>query len=196
MSESDEITVILNRLVEKDNDAASELWSHYWDRLVTLARSRLRSSHRRVADEEDVALSAFNSFCNAAQAGQFPSLGDRDDLWKLLVTITTRKAVAQLRREHAKKRGDCNSCDADSSELVNALANQPTPELAAMAAEQVEILLSQLDDLFRQTALLKCEGYSVSEIAEKMNCVNATVRRRLGRIRDKWSELLAEEGTS
>ena len=62
------------------------------------------------------------------------------------------------------------------------------PEFAAMAAEQCEHLLAKLDDNQRQIALLRLEGYGVSEIAEQMDCVPATVRRQINRIQLKWSE--------
>ena len=39
-------------------------------------------SEGRLADEEDVALSAFDSFCRGAEQGRFPRLDDRDDLWQ------------------------------------------------------------------------------------------------------------------
>ena len=52
---------------------------------------RSYSTCRRAADEEDVALSAFDSFCRGAEQGRFPQLDGRDDLWHLLVVITVRK---------------------------------------------------------------------------------------------------------
>src|SRR6516165_2981413 len=87
--------------------AAQPLWERYFERLVRLARNKLRSSHRRAAveDEEDAALSAFDSFCRGAAAGRFPRLTDRDDLWRLLVVLTIRKALDQLERHGAAKRG-------------------------------------------------------------------------------------------
>ena len=54
------------------------------------ARSRLRGSTRRTSDEEDVALSAFDSFCRNAEAGRFPDLTDRESLWRLLAEFTLR----------------------------------------------------------------------------------------------------------
>ena len=66
-----------------------------FDRLVHLARAHLKSSLRRVADEEDVAICAFNSFCRGAEQGRFPKLDDSTDLWRVLVTITERKAINQ-----------------------------------------------------------------------------------------------------
>ncbi len=204
MNSEDDVTIWLNRLADGDAAAASEIWREYWQRLVTLARAKLVASRRREADEEDVALSAFNSFCQAAQAGRFPDLQDRYDLWKLLVTITTRKAVAQLRREHTQKRGAANvrgesvfeaNREAGAGQgLAEALSGPLSPVVAAIAAEQVEVLLGSLSDEYRQTALLKCEGYNQAEIAEKMDCAAVTVRRRLKYIQQAWADQLAADG--
>jgi hypothetical protein len=47
------------------DSAAQHLWARYFHRLVDLARSRLRSTPLAgaIEDEEDAALSAFDSFC-------------------------------------------------------------------------------------------------------------------------------------
>ncbi len=80
--------------VREGNDAdVQKLWDRYFQRLVRLASARLPGHVRRMSDEEDLALSAFHSFCDRVGRGQFPQLVDRDDLWRLLVTITTRKVV-------------------------------------------------------------------------------------------------------
>jgi DNA-directed RNA polymerase specialized sigma24 family protein len=85
--------------------AAQELWRRYFDRLTRLARARLRGVPLASEDEEDVALSAFDSLCQGALAGEFPALEDRDDLWRLLASITARKAVDLRRRGGRLKRG-------------------------------------------------------------------------------------------
>src|SRR5262245_37415657 len=85
--------------------AARELWRRYFESLVRLARARLRASPRTAEDEEDVALSAFDSFLAGAARGRFPRLDDRHDLWRILVTITTRKALDQVNRQRRRKRG-------------------------------------------------------------------------------------------
>ena len=46
-----------------DSEAVGRLWQCYFERLVRLARQRLADSPRRAADEEDVALSVYASFC-------------------------------------------------------------------------------------------------------------------------------------
>src|SRR5919206_1363508 len=99
------VTQWIDRLKAGDPDAAQKLWERYFRRLVRLARQKLRAAPRRAADEEDVALSAFDSFCRGLERGRFPQLQDRDDLWRLLVVITARKAVDQVQHEARAKRG-------------------------------------------------------------------------------------------
>ena len=89
----------LDPLKGGDAAAAQELWERYFHQLVRLARQRLQSAPPPAADEEDIALSAFASFCRGASAGRFPQLADRDDLWKILVVLTARKASHLLRDE-------------------------------------------------------------------------------------------------
>ena len=71
------ITALLDRLKDGDHEAVRLLWQRYYPRLVALARKKLQDTPRRVADEEDAALSAFDSFCRRAEQGQFPDLKDR-----------------------------------------------------------------------------------------------------------------------
>ena len=82
-----------------------KLWRRYFEALVRLARDRLRGAPRAMADEEDAALDAFDSFVRGAARGRYPRLDDRDDLWRLLVVITERKAIDQAQHERRQKRG-------------------------------------------------------------------------------------------
>src|SRR5215469_6728517 len=99
------VTRWLESLKLGDAAAAQELWRRYFQALVRLARDRLRGAPRAVADEEDAALSAFDSFVRGAACNRYPRLDDRDDLWRLLVVITERKALDQAQRERRQKRG-------------------------------------------------------------------------------------------
>src|SRR5438477_10980700 len=105
MSAEGSVSHWIARLQAGDHRAAQELWERYFRRLVGLARKKLRDTPRRAADEEDVALSAFDSFCRGVRRGRFPRLDDRDNLWRLLVTLPARQAFDQVRDEHPQKRG-------------------------------------------------------------------------------------------
>jgi DNA-directed RNA polymerase specialized sigma24 family protein len=163
--------------------------------LVGLARTKLRGAQRRAADEEDVALSAFDSFCRSAEEGRFPQLADRDSLWRLLVTITARKAAHQVRDEGRRKRGGGATSVSDAeAELVleGLLSKEPSPEFAAEVAEDCRRLLARLNDRdLEAVALLRMEGYTVEEVAERLGCAPRSIKRKLALIRTIWEKEMA-----
>jgi DNA-directed RNA polymerase specialized sigma24 family protein len=176
----------LVQLKAGEEAAAQPLWERYFGRLVGLARARLRGAPRRAADEEDVALSAFDSFCRGAQEGRYPRLADRDDLWRLMVLITAHKVLDRLRHERRHKRGGGKTAAADLETLVGP---EPSPEFAAEVADECRRLLGQLHDPELQAvALWKMEGYTTEEIAAKLGYVPRTVERKLRLIRSIWSQ--------
>jgi DNA-directed RNA polymerase specialized sigma24 family protein len=196
------VTGWLGNLRGGDLAAAQPLWERYFARLVTVARGKLKRMRRgtAAADEEDAALSAFNSFCAGAARGKFPQLADRDDLWRLLVVITARKAMAQARRQERKKRGGGRVVDevdlfakefagdfGSLAGLERIAAEGPSPEFAAMMAEECQRLLDALDDdELRKVAISRMEGYNNDEIADQLGCARRTVARRLDLIRQTW----------
>src|SRR5262245_5769209 len=105
MTSHGSVTGWMGRARQGDDHAAGQLWQRYFHQLVSLARGALKGAPRRAADEEDVALSAFDSFCRGAEQGRFPDLNDRDNLWRLLVVLTRRKAAHLKRDEGRQKRG-------------------------------------------------------------------------------------------
>ena len=92
MSSEPRVSLWLDQLKAGDRFAAQQLWEVYYHRLVGLARAKLQGARRLGADEEDVALSAFDSFCRRAERGQFPRLDDRDDLWQVLFVLGDQPA--------------------------------------------------------------------------------------------------------
>ena len=183
------VTVWIEQLKSGDVAAASPLWQGYFRRLVGLARQRLGAAPRRVADEEDVALSAFASFCRAVAQGGFPRLDDRDDLWQVLFMLTARKAGRQIRHEQAAKRDWRKTRHASALEdaaAVEVPGREPTPEDAAQVADEVRLLLRGLDADQRVVAVAKMEGYSNAEIAALLSVTERTVERRLKVIRKLW----------
>ena len=179
--------------------AAQPLWDRYFDPLVRLARTKLRATHRggADADEEDAALSAFDNFCRGVAQGRFPQLADRDDLWRLLVTITTRKVVDHVRRRSRQRRGggrilgeaDLAGPDAarEPAGLDAVAGPKLSPEFAAMVAEESRRLLNVLgDETLRRIATWKLEGHTNEEIAAQLGCAVRTVANKLKYIRMAW----------
>ncbi len=182
---ADSLRPWLALLKQGDEGAVRELWERCFPRLVALARRRLRGVAPLPADEEDVALSAFDSFCRRAADGRFPALDGRDDLWRLLSVITARKA-SHLLRDEARRGG---RADADPDQLAGA---EVPPELAAAFAEECQRLFRLLpDDLHRQVAAAKMEGLTEEETAARIGRTPRTVQRKLELIRALWAEELA-----
>lgn len=198
MSDEQEITIWIERLAKGDEFAAQRIWAEYFDKLVRLADKKLRGVARRAADEEDVALSAMRSFCRGLAAGRHDWLRDRQDLWKLLVTITAHKAAHLIRDQRTLKagqgrvRGESVFAEPDNSEkrgIEQVLGMEPTPEFAASVADEVESRLRELgNDSLRSVALYKLQGYSNREIAHKLGCVERSVEYKLRRIREQWEQ--------
>jgi DNA-directed RNA polymerase specialized sigma24 family protein len=189
MASDGSVTGWLGALQVGDPAAAQRLWERYFLSLVELARKRLRRAAPGHADEEDVALSAFDSFCRHAEAGRFPQLQDRDDLWRLLVVITARKAARLLRDEGRQKRGGGRRAAGDEEEalLEQALSREPSPELIVQMTEECDRLLRMLgDEGLQQVARWRMEGHSVEEVASLAGCAPRSVKRKLQLIRSLW----------
>jgi DNA-directed RNA polymerase specialized sigma24 family protein len=184
------VTAWIEQLRAGNRAAAQQLWERYFSRLAGLARRKLRGLRRCAADEEDVALSAFDSFYRGAEQGRFPRLGDRDNLWELLVVITVRKAIDLRQRETRQKRGGgkvAGESAVGGAGIEQVVGAEPTPELAAQVADEVQRLLGMLPkEEVRSVALLKLEGYTNAEVADRLGCAEATVERRLSLIRSMW----------
>jgi DNA-directed RNA polymerase specialized sigma24 family protein len=197
---SDDETSVTQWIKKLGSDQRDEgirrLWERYFPRLVQLAEARLRAMNLGSADGEDIALSAFESFFRGATAGRFPDLGSRDDLWKLLVTITARRALNRHRRERAQKRGggrvksvaSLAGAKSDSDELLlEIVSSEPTPEFAAMVAEEFKCRLESLDDpALRQIAIWKMDGLTNDEIGERIDRAPRTVANKVKLIRQYW----------
>jgi RNA polymerase sigma factor (sigma-70 family) len=175
--------------------AARQIWERYFRDLLTLARNHLDRRIRLRTDEEDVAQSMFKSFCLRQQRGEF-DLAGRDELWKLLVTITVRKARNAAKAQRRDKRdvareqtlAGSDEPGSDGWVMEQMEAADPSPVEAVVLNEALERRLQALaDPELRQIALWRLEGYTNGEIAGRLDCTERSVERRLGRIRSLWT---------
>ncbi|MDG1895481.1 MAG: ECF-type sigma factor [Fuerstiella sp.] len=183
----DSVTVWISHLKDsKREQAAAKLWDRYLPRLLKLARQKLAPTRTATADEEDVAITAFAALVAGIQDERFSQLNDRDDLWQILVMLTERKAISQRRTETAAKRGGLRH----NQELPpDQQAPEPSPELAAVLAEEVDCRLAELpDEIEREIATKRLQGFSNEEIAASLNVGLRTVERKLKLIRRTWED--------
>jgi DNA-directed RNA polymerase specialized sigma24 family protein len=113
-----------------------------------------------------------------------------------LVVITERKALDQAQHQRRQKRGGgkivdmLGRSDGDQQEgnAARVVSREPTPEFAAIMAEECRGLLGRLrDESLRAVALLRMEGFTNEEVAQRLGCSLRTVARKMELIRRSWS---------
>jgi RNA polymerase sigma factor (sigma-70 family) len=198
MEISGSVTQVIHQLRSDDprerDEAARLLWEHYFRELLALAHGHLGRRIRQKVGAEDLLQSVYASVCRRQQRGDF-ELYDRDDFWRLLVTITLNKA-RNAANYHQRAKRDVRRTEPlptieDGSEAGaewTLAATGPTPDEAVALAEELDQRVRSLDNpLLMQVALKKLEGLTNKEIAEELNYTERTIERKLDAIRKKWS---------
>ncbi len=190
--ENEDVTRWIEKLEDEEGDsrAAELIWNRFFKRMVGVAQKKMVSMPKAARDEEDVALSAMNSFFEGAEAGRF-EVKNRDDLWRLLVTITIRKASAERRRQYAAKRGGGKPSlhiNQNTPDRIDELIDRnQMPELVEDVLKSCSELLDTLnDEALRHTAEMKMQGCSLEEISDVLGCKVEETKYRLRKIRFKW----------
>jgi RNA polymerase sigma factor (sigma-70 family) len=161
-------------------EAAEKLWQRYFEKVVGLARKKLGSAPRQMMDEEDIAVNVFDNLWQGAAKGKFPELRNRDNLWPLLVVLTSRRVYDHFR--HEKQRPS----DAGGEELDTLIAKDPSAEYVAIMTENFSRLFAMLEPKQKKVAQAKLEGLENTEIAKALGCSLRTVERKLQIIREIW----------
>ena len=191
-AESHEVTNLISLMNAGDDEAFDRIWERFYPALVAYVRRRMTALDRRHFDDEDYALSAMNSFWQGFQKGRFERLNSQDDLWRLMVTIASRKITARRRHNMAHKRG--KGAIRGSSALASAGLDKPLANMEVEMQEDFNRLLTLLpDESLRKVALLRLEGFTNSEIAKQIDCAVRTVTRKLDLIRRLWSHEIDDE---
>lgn len=183
MGEDDPVPDALRRLRGGDPRAADELFALYAKRLTRVAQLHLGARLAGRLDGEDVVQSVFRTFFRRGAAGEF-QIDSTADLWRLLATITLRKAAARSRHHTAGIRDVGAECAGDSR-LADVAARDPGPEEAAALADQVEALLHGLPPLYAQVLESRLQGCGATEAAGRLGISRQTVHRALRLLRER-----------
>lgn len=183
--------ILLERFRAGDDLAAEALFSRYFERLTSPARSRLSPRLASRTDPEDIVMSVYRSFFLGARAGRF-TLSRGGDLWRLLASITKHKLLRQTRHHGADRRSvDIESTlGPDSEGRFPGQPLDPCPEDAVALADELEWVLAQFDPFGRHVLGLRLQGAQLSEIAQDTGRSQRTVRCTLAQIREMMAERL------
>lgn len=190
------VTEWIRHLKAGQTDAQRKLWDRYFESLVRIAAAQIKGAPRGVADEEDLALSAFHSLCGRAREGKLREIHDRDDLWRLLVVLSRQKSIDHWRTQLRQKRGgglvmsgaaptgDDSSMGGGLDDFLNA---GPRPDEVAMIREELSLMIQELpDQTLRTIAVGKLEGHTNEELAQNLSVNPRTIERKLQLIRSLW----------
>jgi RNA polymerase sigma factor (sigma-70 family) len=184
MATDNDFNRLMDCLRRGDEDAASEVFHRFAQRLIALARSQLNSWLRSRVEPEDVIQSVFRSFFTRFESGQF-QLGNWDNLWTVLTLITVRKCANRAEFWQAAKRDLQREANLPrhNNPLEEALARDPTPSQAAILSETVERLMKKIQEQDRSILTLHLQGCDIAAISAQVGRTERTVRRTLERIR-------------
>ncbi len=187
--EASDLTPLLARVREEDEDAARALVEHLYPLVIRIVRSHLP---RRMAEEDlaqEVFVKLFSRLHQYVARTEVPF-----EHWvSRLAVRTCLDALRAERRRPEQRWGDLPETELAWLEFMLAEAPSPPATDANAAREVVEKLLSQLPPDDRLVlALLDLEQRSVKEIARLTGWSGALVKVRAFRARRKLRSLAAK----
>ena len=185
------VSLLIARMKDGDQEAFGRLHQRYWPALVNLGRSQLRGAPIRAADEEDVAQKAFLGFYETVRDQRVPELNDRHQLLALLSHIVACKAINEIKREMAKKRG---GGQVRSDAILDAMVsgNDHTPLQEAILKDSYSYYLRSLPESLQPFAEMHLAGITNQEIAERRGVSERTVERKMALLRTRWQQLAGD----
>jgi RNA polymerase sigma-70 factor, ECF subfamily len=181
---------LMVRLRSGDNAAETLVFRRYVRRLIALASRQFAAWIRDRADVENVVLSACKSFFLRNQRGDLDP-ADWDEIWSLLAMITVQKCTKRRKHLRAARRdaGRDGRSDEASERLAWLPDRAPTPEEAAILTETVERLFQAMTPEDRPIVEQILAGYTVAEVAKRLDCSDRTVRRVRQRAKQRLRRL-------
>lgn len=176
----------LDNLRSGDSGAARQIFEHFSKRLCRLAERHMSSRLRQRVDGDDVIQSVFRTFFVRESQGQF-QVDHTDELWRLLVTITLRKARGVWRKNNAGQRSLGREVELDESAglSIAAISREPTVVEALVLADEIEALLRGLSDDHAKALELRMGGHSPTEAAELMGLSRQSFYRLLDPLKER-----------
>ena len=150
------ISRVIRNMQDGDESEFSLLWDRFYTRLTFLVRKRLHHQLRTVADEEDVALESLLELFRGLLEGKYPALDNRESLWRLLVTVSSRNVLDEVNREKRLKRGGGrvlheSAFDGQREDAPSLFDRMPSsikaPDVQLMITERCTQMLESLSDL-------------------------------------------------
>lgn len=154
---------LMRRYRAGERQVAEQLFERYAVRLCRCAEQHLSQRLKQRMDGEDVAQSVFRTFFRRVEAGRF-QIDSASQLWRLLVTITVRKAQKAGRRIDRQVNALTGTSAEGDYRLMVTLTSEPGPEEAVALADTIDVLLDGLSPWHALVLEQRLAGATPSEI--------------------------------
>jgi RNA polymerase sigma-70 factor, ECF subfamily len=183
---------LLSRCHVGDQDAATQLYDRYAQRLTRLVRKRCPIALARCAGLEDIVQSVFQIFFRRAGQGNY-EVRDGDLVWNLLLVIALNRVRNRATYHYAAKR-DAHRTIGGPEALDRLNLHGGAHEFAPGHFEMlIEELMDRMPCRDRRVMQLRIEGFGVAHVARLAGCSTRTVERVTHDARLMLAEIFREE---
>jgi RNA polymerase sigma-70 factor (ECF subfamily) len=175
-----EFAELIQRVRDRDQDAAQELVRRYESAIRRVVRIRLRDANlRRLLDSTDVCQSVLASFFIRTALGQY-EIDSPAELLNLLTAIARNKLNNQANRLKAQRRDiRRDSAGEDTTPQVADDASDPSEQVSAK--ELLDKVRNRLDPAERYLAEQRSLGRNWQELADELGGTDVALRKKLTR---------------
>jgi RNA polymerase sigma-70 factor (ECF subfamily) len=179
--------VLLERFRRGQQDAATQIYLRYAERLRALARSKCGRDLARLVDADDIVQVVFGSFFRRASQGQY-DVPDGEELWNLFLVLALNRIRSVGAFHRAAKRDVRLTRGAEGTALGDRLQDDDTPTRFLRLA--IQDALRRLPGPHQEMIELRIQGHEVAEIAAKTGRSRRSVERVLQEARRLLADLL------
>jgi RNA polymerase sigma factor (sigma-70 family) len=169
---------LLARLARGDAEAAESLFAAYAPFLRAVVRCHLSDPVRAKLDSADVVQSVWVQVVRQLNDNGW-QISDENQLKGLLATIARRRLVTRIRK-HARSLGGDQPANANLEEVKD--SRHPPPSEVAQANDLWAKLLELCPPNHHPILMLRRDGLTLDEIAERTGLHEGSVRRILRRL--------------
>lgn len=174
---------------EVKQDAAGKFADRYMEKLVSLIQRNISGRFQSRFDAEDVAQSVMRSWFEGVRKRKIHPTSS-SEIWPLISVMALNKVRNRIRFNQAGRR------DVRQSEAGDEIFDQipePTPDDVVAFEDMLQVISDSLDEQSREVLQLILEGYSVTEISERLEVSTKTIQRRKKTIREQILKHLPDD---
>ncbi|GAB5443114.1 MAG: hypothetical protein Fues2KO_34630 [Fuerstiella sp.] len=180
---------LTERLKNGSDDAFEEILERFGPYVMRSVRRSLDRRLRARFDSQDFVQAVWMTVHE--HRDRLAECASPDSLMALLVTIAQRKVRYQFRRHLQAQKQNINrerSMQNDSFVLPLPDHSVEHPSQIVIAREQWDLMIDEEPAKYREIMELRCEGFTLDEIADKVGVNERTVRRVIRKLTSKLEE--------